>query len=166
MKFVQVFLFAFLVLSFLSRFTVVAETVNTGVVGELVAAESFDNGIIVFYTSELDVGFDLNGDGDELDYVIRYYNVSSGMLTNTTVVGDEPAIGGNIIAFTTYEGYINEDLNSDGDTDDYVIRYYDILSGTTGNTSEIGYDAAVDNGIITFTVAEGWLDKDLNEDGD
>ena len=166
MKFVQVFLFAFLVLSFLSRFTVVAETVNTGVVGELVAAESFDNGIIVFYTSELDVGFDLNGDGDESDCVIRYYNVSSGMLTNTTVVGDEPAIGGNIIAFTTYEGYIDEDLNGDGDTDDYVIRYYDILSGTTGNTSEIGYDAAVDNGIITFTVAEGGLDKDLNEDGD
>ncbi len=166
MKLVKVILFSFLILTSILRFTVVAQTTNTGVVGEVVAAESFDNGIIAFYTYEGEVGVDLNGDGDQLDDVIRYYNVSSGITTNTTAVGYEPAIGGNIIAFLTDEFSVAEDLNNDTDMDDIVIRYYDIASGTTNNTGEVGYDVAVDNGIITFTVSEGGFGEDLNEDGD
>jgi hypothetical protein len=154
-----------ILVSFL-RFTVVAQTTNTGTVGESVAAESFDNGIIVFYTWEGGIDVDLNGDGDMLDDVIRYYNVSSGGTTNTTAVGYEPAIGGNIIAFLTDEFSVDEDLNNDTDKDDTVVRYYDVLSGITKNTGEMGYDVAVDNGIITFTVSEGWLSEDLNGDGD
>ena len=71
MKFVRAVLFAFLILSSLSHFTVSAKTVNTGIVGEVVAAESFDDNIIVFYTSEFSVGADLNGDGDKTDSIIR-----------------------------------------------------------------------------------------------
>jgi hypothetical protein len=165
MKLIKVILFSFLILTSILRFSVAAQTINTGVVGEPVAAESFDNGIIVFSTSEFSVGFDLNGDGDELDYVIRYYNVSSGVTTNTTAVGENPAIGDNIIAFTTYEGYIGEDLNNDTETDDYILRYYDIVSGITENTGEFGLEPVVDNGVIVFFVAEDWLDEDLNGDG-
>jgi hypothetical protein len=154
-----------ILVSFL-RFTVVAQTTNTGTVGESVAAESFDNGIIVFYTWEGDIDVDLNGDGDKEDDVIRYYNVSSGGTTNTTAVGYEPAIRGNIIAFLTDEWSLGEDLNNDTDTDDTVIRYYDIASGVTNSTGEIGYDVAVDNGIITFTVSEWGIGEDLNHDGD
>jgi len=165
MKLIKVILFSFLILVSFLRFTVVAQTTNTGVVGEVVAAESFDNGIIAFYTYEGEVGVDLNGDGDQLDDVIRYYNVSSGITTNTTAVGYEPAIGGNIIAFLTDEFRVDEDLNNDTDKDDIVIRYYDIASGTTNNTGEVGYDVAVDNGIITFTVSEEEFGEDLNEDG-
>lgn len=165
MKFVKAVLFCFLILVSVCRVSVVAEIVNTGVVGELVAAESFDNGIIVFSTPEFSVGFDLNGDGDTSDYVIRYYNVSSGVTTNTTAVGENPAVGGSIIAFTTYEGYIGEDLNNDTDTNDYILRYYDLVSGMTENTGEFGFEPVVDDGVIVFFVAEDWLDKDLNGDG-
>jgi len=166
MKLVKVILLSFVILVSFLRFTVVAQITNTGVAGELVAAESFDNGIIAFYTYEGEVGVDLNGDGDMEDDVIRYYNVSSGITTNTTAVGYEPAIGGNIIAFLTDEFSVAEDLNNDMDMDDTVIRYYDIASGTTNNTGEAGYDVAVDNGIITFTVSEGGFGEDLNGDGD
>jgi len=38
MKFVRAVLFAFLILSSLSHFTVSAKTVNTGIVGEVVSA--------------------------------------------------------------------------------------------------------------------------------
>jgi hypothetical protein len=165
MKLVKAVFFCFLILVSVCRVSVVAEIVNTGVVGEPVAAESFDNGIIVFSTSEFSVGFDLNGDGDTSDYVIRYYNVSSGITTNTTAVGENPAIGGSIITFTTYEGYIGEDLNNDTDTNDYILRYYDLVSGMTENTGEFGVESVVDDGIIVFFVAEDWLDKDLNGDG-
>jgi hypothetical protein len=166
MKLVKAILLSFLILVSFLRFTVVAQTTNTGVAGEVVAAESFDNGIIAFYTYEGEVGVDLNGDGDMEDDVIRYYNVSSGITTNTTAVGYEPAIGGNIIAFLTDEFSVDEDLNNDTDKDDIVIRYYDITSGVTNSIGEIGYDVAVDNDIITFTVSEGGFGEDLNEDGD
>ncbi|MBS7632951.1 hypothetical protein KEJ15_04935 [Candidatus Bathyarchaeota archaeon] len=165
MRFVKAVLFCFLILASVLRMSVVAETVNTGIVGELAAAESFDRGIIVFSTYEFSVGVDLNGDSDTLDIVIRYYNVSSGITTNTTAVGENPTIGGSIIAFTTYEGYIGEDLNNDTDINDYILRYYDIASGTTVNTGEFGLEPVVDNGVVVFFVAEDWLDKDLNGDG-
>ncbi|MEM4704060.1 MAG: hypothetical protein QXJ02_03230 [Candidatus Bathyarchaeia archaeon] len=164
-KHATVVLFTFLFFVSLLRVTVVAETVNTGVVGEPVAAESFDNGIIAFSTDEFSVGFDLNGDSDTSDNVIRYYNVSSGVVANTTAVGENPAIGGSIIAFTTYEGYAGEDLNNDTDIDDYILRYYDIALGVTVNTGKFGLEPVVDDGIIVFFVAEDWLDKDLNGDG-
>ena len=68
----------------------------------------------------------MNEDGDTSDNVIRYYNISSGITSNTGAVGSFFSINGNIIAFSTYEGSVDVDLNGDGDTWDSVIRYYTI----------------------------------------
>lgn len=88
---------------------------------------SISGSIIVFSTYEYKVDKDLNGDGDKNDYVIHYYDISKKYLVNTGVVGgsreEGPSVSGSVIAFTTHEGNVDKDLNSDGDKHDSVIRY-------------------------------------------
>ena len=52
---------------------------------------------------------------------------------NTGTDGLYPSISGSIIAFHTWEGSMNEDLNGDGIIDGLVIRYYNISDGTVTN---------------------------------
>ncbi len=77
---------------------------------------------IVFATAEQDVDTDLNEDGDKLDDIIRYHDLSPGKTTNTRASGTTPAISGDTIIFSTNEDDVNEDLNKDNDLDDNIIR--------------------------------------------
>jgi len=84
--------------------------------------------IIVFSTNEtmIDGGTDVNGDGDMKDMVVRYYHTTKHTLFNTGEIGDFPSIYGNTVIFHTYEPWVDTDLNNDGDTDDWVIRFMQI----------------------------------------
>jgi len=123
--------------------------VDTGVLA-FVDIPSIYGNIIAFPTYETNANMDLNGDGDKDDSVIRYYDVSSGVLRNTGVVGWGASIYGDIIAFSTFESQVGQDLNGDGDVDDSVVRYYNISSGTVTNTGAEGWWPALYGNIIAF----------------
>jgi len=137
--------------------------VNTGADGD---SPSVSGSIIAFYTYEWSIGVDLNGDGDMGDNVIRYYDISTGTLTNTGADGVEPSVSGSIIAFNTPEVWIGVDLNGDGDIGDQVIRYYDVSTGALTNTGADGVMPSVSGSIIAFMTPEVWIGVDLNGDGD
>lgn len=58
---------------------------NTGAAG--VGPSIYCGDIIAFTTNETWVGTDLNGDGDMVDDVIRYYSISDGSVTNSGELG-------------------------------------------------------------------------------
>lgn len=121
---------------------------------------SVSGSIIAFNTYEAVAGVDLNGDGDKYDYVIRYYNTSTGEISNTGAVGSNPSISGSLIAFQTHERWVSQDLNNDGDAEDWVIGYYDISTGAVGNTGadtgrESGSRVSISGSVIAFS--RGWL---------
>nr|MDO8134628.1 hypothetical protein [Candidatus Njordarchaeum guaymaensis] len=133
----------------------------TGVAGW---GASLEDGIIAFSTFEYDVG-DLNGDGDSTDSVVRYYDIILGTVTNTGAIGSGVSIDGHTIAFATSEREIGMDLNGDRDTEDSVIRYYDILTRTVRNTGVVGLRTGLVGDAIAFWTLEQGTD-DLNGDGD
>ncbi len=152
---------------------------NTGAESTRYAYPAIAGNIIAFVTSEAVVGplgEDLNGDGDKLDNVVRYYDISTGRIVNTKAetISTVPATSRNIIAFLTYEGSVGPsgvDLNGDGDKYDKIVRYYDIASGTIGNTGERANDdsVSVSNNIIAFATVESGIGRsgvDVNGDGD
>jgi hypothetical protein len=122
--------------------------------------------IIAFTSEERAVGADLNDDGDLNDWVIRYYDVERQSIHNTGAVGTFPAIHGNRIAFETQERLIGQDLNGDGDTNDWVIRYYDLELGQVFNTGRVGVEPDIYEDVISFWVFEPWERLDINGDGD
>ncbi len=145
--------------------------VNTGVVGgSRDEGPSVSGTVIAFTVYEGSVDKDLNNDGDKNDYVIHYYDISRKDLVNTGAVGgvreEGPSVNGSIIAFTTHEAGAGEDLNGDGDKNDYVIRYYDITNKSVVNTGAVGRLPSVSGSVIAFTSFEDSAGKDLNGDGD
>ncbi len=138
-------------------------TVNTRLTG---LAPSVSGSIIAFHTYEWVINEDLNVDGDIGDIVIRYYDILTGKTVNTGTVGEFPCTGDQIIAYHTIEEWTGFDLSGDGDDDDIVIGYYDLSTGTSVNTGEVGLLPSVCGSIIAFHTAEGWINEDLNMDGD
>lgn len=132
---------------------------------------------IAFLTFEGRIGADLNGDGDTSDTVVRYFDVSRGMLLNTgaeVAAGTSPTVKDGLITFISNElfvGSAGKDLNGDGDTSDNILRYYDSSAGRLINTgAECSLPVALSNGkIVAFATDEamaGRLGADLNGDGD
>jgi hypothetical protein len=68
----------------------------------------------------------------------------------TISVGNYPSMNHNIIAFQTSEAETSQDLNGDGDTNDDVIRYYDLSEKTLTNIGWAGKNSAVSGDIIAF----------------
>ncbi len=96
------------------------------------------NNRIAFATKETDMNMDLNGDGDMVDTVIQYYNIDTKNVTNTDAVGTNPLMLDNIIAFSTAEGDVQEDLDRNGYMDEHVVQYYDLGTEKTYNTRFAG----------------------------
>lgn len=136
---------------------------NTGIIG---ANPSLDGSVIAFTTYEDDAAEDLNGDGDRLDRVIRYYDILKKTATSTGAEGYCASVYGTIIAFAASEADAGVDLNGDGDTEDSVIRYYDIGTGEATNTGIVGGSPVLNGDVIAFDTYEGYVDQDLNGDGD
>lgn len=108
-------------------------TVITGVEGSL---PSVYGNIIVFATREDSVGVDLNNDGKILGSVIRYYEVTSGKLVNTGILGTEPSIYKDTITYFVWEVWINQDLTNDGDQSDPIVGYLRISDTVWGKMEE------------------------------
>lgn len=126
---------------------------------------------------------DWNQDGDLQDYIVAYYDLSTGVMVNTLADGRYPDIDGDRIAFFTYESSVGPlpgtDLNGDFDTNDPVIRYYTISTGAVTNTTAAGIDPSISGNTIAFSTWESWCwnpatgqveagipGPDLNLDGD
>lgn len=89
-------------------------------------------------SSEQPGGIDLNGDGDESDFVLQIVDAATGLGTNTGLAGTvsfsqiEPArsrfaiaSGGDVAAFVVSEAdQAFADLNGDGDYADYLLRVF------------------------------------------
>jgi len=131
------------------------EVTVTGIVG-LFGSDSFEGSMIAFTTSEGEAGIDLNHDGDKEDSVIRYYDLSSGVVTNTEVIGESPCLSRGIIAFSTSEAQSGIDLNGDGDKEDYVFRYYNTSSSMVTNTRVTGLSGSLDGDVLAF---DRWVDE-------
>jgi hypothetical protein len=134
--------------------------------GELGLWSDISGDIVVFSTYESVYGSDLNGDMDTNDIVVRYYDLSTSTVHNTGADGYLPSIDGDIIAFRTNENDVGQDLNSDGDQSDYIVRYHRISTSTTTNTTYDGQKVSVDGDLIAFTTPEGAVGSDLSGDGD
>ena len=126
---------------------------NTGIKGW---STSIYGSIIAFFSPNFDY-----------DNKLCYYNISSESLYETGVSGTFiPSVGDSIIAFNTAENSIGTDLNGDGDTHDWILRYFDIA---TEQTVDLGFDSgfapSVSGSIIAFTTWESDVGVDLNGDG-
>jgi len=126
----------------------------------------FYEGKLVFHTSENKAEKDLNGDGDMKDTVIRLYDNTSKEMTDIAITGGFPDIDGNIIAFHTFERWVDRDLNGDGDVEDMVIQFYDLKTHTLTNTGIEGARASISGDLIAFHTFEFLSKQDFNGDGD
>jgi hypothetical protein len=132
----------------------------------------------VFSTDEAQEGADLNGDGDQLDNVIRYYCIPGALLVNTAMDGERPSLWGGILTFDTYETLVTPpvDFNGDSDTNDWVIRYYNALTGEPMDpgAAVAGQGGGIHGSLLPFTegntiafhTLESWVGTDWNNDGD
>lgn len=124
------------------------ETVNTGI-PTIEDIPSIYKNIIAFPVYEVHSG-DLNDDGDTNDSVVMYYNIEKKELVNTRVVGWGVSVYGDIIAFSTFESQVAQDLNDDGDMSDSIVRYYNITSKAVTNTKANGWWLSMYKNIIAF----------------
>lgn len=93
------------------------------------------------------------------------YNLCTGAVADTGATGKNPTNYENIIAFETPEVLVAKDLNGDGDTNDLVIRYYDLETQKITNTGAVGKYPAVYGDRIAFATREWDVTQDLNGDG-
>jgi cell wall-associated NlpC family hydrolase len=88
---------------------------------------------------------------------ICYYNATTGIITDTGVVGRNPSIFGSIITFhrpSTSPPIYNS-----------TIRYYNITSGTHTDTGIVGDGASIYGNTVAFASNETLANTDLNGDG-
>lgn len=83
--------------------------------------------------------------------LICVYDLDTGTVLNTGVAGAWPVIYEHLIAFTTAESWVAQDLNGDGDRLDTIIRIYDLKTQTVFNTAEEGESPAIYGNYIVFS---------------
>jgi len=105
---------------------------------------------IAFDCWEYTVRKDLNHDGDRYDCVIMYYDVETHELVSTGLDGTEPAICGNVIAYSRSENNATGDLNNDGDLNDVGVMYTMLYDPTEARPWDLlggGFSSPVSPGI-------------------
>jgi hypothetical protein len=95
---------------------------------------------------------------------IMYYNMSNGQ-TTLVASGNYPSLFQDTIVFSTNETATDTDLDGDGDSTDWVIRYYDIGQGTIVNTMKVGINPSLYGSTIVYSTKETWLGVDINQNG-
>ncbi len=121
---------------------------------------------IVFETNEQEEGKDLNNDNDKEDKILQYYNVHEQKTINTKIEAQDPYLYQYLITFSTPEKALNVDYNNDGDTEDSMIRYYDLKKQELVTTKQIGMLPSTNGRRILFITNEEQVKIDLNDDGD
>jgi len=121
---------------------------------------------IVFTTPEKEQGKDLNHDGDKEDNILQYYDLHEKKTTNTEIDAQNPYLHQYFIVFSAPEEAIGIDYNNDGDTEDSLIRYYDLKTKELTTTKQIGKYPSTNSRRILFMTDEENAEIDLNQDGD
>jgi len=86
---------------------------------------------------------------------ICYYNATTGITTDTGVVGSNPSIFGSTITF-----------HRKGTSPPYsTIMYYNMTSGIATDTGTVGDGASIYENTIAFATNETLANTDLNNDG-
>jgi hypothetical protein len=131
---------------------------------------SISGAIISFTTKEVAATGDLNDDGDLNDFIVRYYDMTTGEVPNTGLATDSdgpPVAHGTTITFDMMEWWGDKDLNGDRDLDDYVIRQYDIVDQSVRIIHDRGANRPfVEDDIVVYVTSESWVGLDLDSDGD
>ena len=96
---------------------------------------------------------------------ICIYNIRTGNAIDTNISGWHTAIYEKVIAFTTLESSAEEDMNGDGDTNDCVVRYYNLETQTVTSTNAVGRYPSFYRNRIVFSTPERDVNLDLNGDG-
>jgi len=110
---------------------------------------------------------DLNGDGDDDDFVLHVYDADSGSVRSThTAVEQGFTVDGDLIAFVVDEQRQGQqDLNGDGDALDFVAHLHHVSSGLTTNLAiKVNTHPVVHDDVVGVA----WREEgtDLNGDGD
>ena len=129
---------------------------------------------LAFQVDEAYQGEDLNQDGDTDDLVLHVYDHDHALVTNLELDGSkgwEWSPNGRQLAFRVDEGDQGSDLNSDSDTDDDVLHFYDPVARTVDNTGLPALSNFQDqwnatSELFKFLVPEADAGVDLNGDGD
>jgi hypothetical protein len=144
---------------------------------------------VPFLAHEDDLGMDVNGDGDQDDWFVGHLDLracpAAPVFIRTAYTGtvagldDASAIhpsskrvfDGTRYAFLQGEQYDDTDYNGDGDTEDFVVAYYELEmpNGNAGpkvNLEVQGWDARVAGDLIAWHTSEEFDDQDWNDDGD
>lgn len=103
-------------------------------------------------------GFNLSANDTE--------DLNRSMMIRTLGIGESPSASGHFVAFQTSESQLGEDLNGDGNLDDVVIRYFDLLTNETVNTGIDGRCPVLSGTLILFLTDESATDTDINGDYD
>jgi len=113
---------------------------------------------------------------DVPDVVLKLYDLTTGTLINTDQAAEEFVLIPDLIAFRTSEAMQRQDLNGDGDTDDFVMQVYDMRTRRLINTGQAAIPCASETcdprrpytltpDSVTFLTLEGQQGQDLNGDG-
>lgn len=148
---------------------------------------------VVFVGDEVADQVDLNGDGDQVDRVLRVADpstspvsvltlgqvslrrrvrpfVKKGAFSEDTEANRFFDSDGTVVVFLVNETNNGSgDLNGDGDADDNIVQYYDLTSGTGVpiSTDLSGSFYEIANGLIAIATRERFEGaSDLNGDGD
>ena len=133
---------------------------------------------LFLHVSELSEGADLNGDGDQSDYVLEHVDLASGMTQTFPLALDigvqlvPQLVDGDVAVVLADEADQGQDLDGDGKTDG-VVPF--VAEARTGTLTGLGYSLGIgtvyampvtSGGRVAFLLPEAAAGADLNADGD
>ena len=126
---------------------------------------------LAIHVSERDQGRDLNGDEDTEDGVVHIRAFETNETTNLGLSAARFSLDSESLVLEVLESFQGADLNDDGDLDDNVLHFHDLVSGDTRDLELDGYYGAVRTpwhagSRIVFQVSESEVGADLNGDMD
>jgi hypothetical protein len=145
-------------------------TSSTTNVGRAVSSFQLDGSLVAFAQSEgSQQKADANGDGDNFDEVLHYYDANGGAVRSLGVAVEGYQLDGQHLAFGVREfRQAVTDLNGDGDTADLVLHLFDVELRTAtnlGTDTTLGFKLDGDV-LLAFGASEASEGVDLNGDGD
>jgi len=94
------------------------------------------------------------------------YDLDANELNETKARGSSPSVFGTKVAIATAEQDVGLDLDSDGDTNDKVIRVLNADTGVVSSTRAAGDKQVMLKDYVVFETSESAANSDLNKDND
>lgn len=118
--------------------------------------------------AERDARTDLNGDGDELDVVLWFYDTLHRRRVDTGLAILTDVVFGEGLAFfgVSEEAQGQDDRNGDGDASDFVLEAFEFSSLRLLTSSRAAGSFQACGEFVAYSVPEQGQGVDLNGDGD